>query len=163
MLKQRHLVALAFALGADILVLNADLTADDVQQLDGLARWLVRQGHLATFAVTPAPPSVDLDGAMGTIRGRLGDLIVDADLAAGPPSDEPAPAFLAAIWDFDHHVGGVPASTGQFLGLDLEIIAPLSLDEEQGASIPGLSGLRHVYARPFCSDDFVRKASPTAR
>lgn len=161
--KQRHLVALAFARGADILVLDADLAAEDVQQLDGLARWLVRQGHLATFAVTPAPSGVDLAGTLGTIRGRLGDLIVDADLAAGPPSDEPTPAFLAAIWDFDHQVGGVPTSTGQFLGLDLEVIAPLSLDEEQGAAIPGLLGLRHVYARPFCSDDFVRKASPTTR
>lgn len=158
---QRHLVALAFACGADILVLDADLTADDFQQINGLARWLVRQGHIATFAVTPAPSRVDCGGALGAIRARLGDLVVDADLAAGPPSDEPAPAFLAAIWDFDHRVSGVPASTGQFLGLDLEIIAPASLDEEQGAAIPGLLGLRHVYARPLCSDDFVRKAPPT--
>lgn len=159
---QRHLVALAFARGADILVLDADLNAEDVQQLDGLARWMIRQGHIATFTVTPAPPCVDRDGTMGAIRRRLGDLIVDANLAAGPPSPEPLPAFLAAVWDFDHQLDGVPASTAQFLGLDLEVTAPASPDEEHGAAITGLPGLRHIYARPFCSGDFVCKAPPTA-
>ncbi|WP_374470245.1 hypothetical protein [Phenylobacterium sp.] len=159
---QRHLLALAFARGADILVLDADLTPADVEQFVWLARWLVRQGHLATFAVTGAPDRTDAVGAMGAIRARLGDLLVDANVAAGPPSDEPDPAFLAAVWDFDQVLDGVPASTAQFLGLDLEVIAPVSPDEEVGASVPGIPGLRRVYARPFCSGDFAHEAPPTS-
>lgn len=159
---QRHLVALAFARGADIVVSEADFSQEDVEELDGLCRWLIRQGHLAAFGIVPAPVATDPSGPMGAIAGRVGALTVDANLAAGPPPAEPLPAFLAPVWEFDHQLDGQPASTAQFLGLDLEVVAPPSPDEEVGASVPGLPSLRLVYARPLCSAAFAHQAPPTS-
>jgi hypothetical protein len=146
---QRHLMALAFASGADIDIIDLDLTPVEFRQLHDLCGWLLHQRVLAAFTLIPAPSPVSAAGAMGAIRQRVGELVTNACLGAGPRPAEPAPAFLMQVWDFDHQVGGVPASTANFLGLDLEVLAPPSNDEEAGVVIPGLPGLRLLRVGPI--------------
>jgi hypothetical protein len=52
------------------------------------------------------------------------------------------------VWAFDHERDGRPASTARFCGLDLELTASPSSDEETGVPLPGRTGLWVVEARP---------------
>lgn len=148
MLTQRHVLALAFARGADIEVMDIDLTPSEADQLGHLCAWLSKQGDLAAFTLSTTPARITQTGALGAIRQRLGSLTVDACLASGPRPNAPSPAFLMPVWAFDHLLGDLPASTANFLGLDLEVVAPPSEDPEVGAAIPGLPGLRLLHIRP---------------
>ncbi len=161
--RRRHYVALALCHGATVTVREVDLSPSEADELAGLFAWLVRQGQVACAAVQPISVVLGREGMLDVLRRAFGDLIVDADLAAGPPPTETAPAFLMPVWPFDDHLDGLPASTGVFLGLDLELLASPSPDEEVGFPLPGQAGLWVVHARPLCSGDLARQADPTAQ
>ena len=144
-------VAFCLSRGATLHVHDASLTTTEAGEIGGVLAWLARQGHVACFTIQPpAPAGEGREGVLAALRRALGDLTVDADLAAEPPPPEPEPAFLVPVWAFDHEVGGQPATTANFLGLDLELVASPSPDEEVGFALPVRLGLWLVRAR-VCS------------
>ncbi len=161
--RHRHYVALSLCQGATVTAHEVDLSPAEADELAGLFAWLVRQGQVACAAVQPASAMLGLQEMLEALRQTLGGLVVDANLAAGSPPQEPAPAFLLPVWPFDHDLGGQPASTGVFLGLDLELVASPSPDEEVGFPLPGRAGLWVVHARPLCSTDLGRQSPSTAQ
>ena len=148
---RRQRIAFATTRGASLHVIDADLSAAEVEEVETVLAWLVRQGQVAAFSIAaPMPAVAGRQGALWALRVTFGALTVEANLAAGPPPPEPPPAFLAAVWPFDHEVDGLPATTANFLGLDLELVASPSPSEEVGFALPGRQGLWLVRAR-VCS------------
>lgn len=148
-LTSRHLVAVAFARGGDVVAHEAGLCAADAERLKHLVAGLAALGHVASYSISSAGTTASGADLVDVLRRRLGSLAVDAVLAAGPALPEPSPGFLAPVWPFDHELGGMPASTARFCGLDLELIATPSPDEELGARLPGREGRWLVHARPL--------------
>lgn len=141
-------VAAAFSIGGDVAVWRAWLTEVQAGHLDRALSALADLGHVAAFTIAPER-EVDWAKMIGDIRSRCGALAVDACLMASEHQRQAQPAFLMPVWPFDHELDGSPASTAQFLGLDLELIAARSPSEEVGACIPGRDGRWLVYARPM--------------
>lgn len=149
LLITRYVVAVAFARGGDVVAHDVQLGIADANRLEHLLAGLAALGHVAAFSIGPTGATGSGEELIACLRQKCGSVAVDAILAAKRPRPEPPPAFLAAVWPFDHKLGGMPASTARFCGLDLELIAMPSLDEELGIVLPGHEGLWLVHARPL--------------
>lgn len=142
------IVGVAFANTAEVRGWRVMATREDGEHIKRTLRNLVHLGHVASFSVRSGGGG-SFEDLVGELRSRVGDLQVDICLAAGEPSIDPPPSFLMPIWAFDHVIEGAPASTGRLLGLNLELIATPSFDEEFGAHLPGHSGRWLIRARPM--------------
>ena len=142
-----HVVAVCYTRGAEVTVWPVQL--DDRQRglLAGVLSSLLELGHLAMFRIVK-DQTCDWERLIVDLGSRVGGYTIEACLAS-PAFSSTAPAFVIPVWPFDHEVEGAPASTGQFLGLDLEVIATASPDQEVGARLPGRDGLWLIHARPM--------------
>jgi hypothetical protein len=142
-----HLVAVCYSRGADVTIWRVQLDDRQRGQLAGVLSSLLELGHLAMFRIVK-DQTYGWDRLIVDLGSRVGAHTVEACLAS-PAFGSPAPAFVIPVWPFDHEIDGAPASTGQFLGLDLQVIATPSPDQELGAHLPGHNGLWLIQARPM--------------
>lgn len=126
----------------------ANLTALQVEHVERVLESLRQLGHVATFAAGPLRGLGWVD-PIERLRSRCGSLVVDACLKASAGRDPAPPAYLMPVWPFDHEIDGSPASTAQFIGLDLTVTTSPSPDEEVGVTLPGRAGLWLIHARPM--------------
>ncbi len=126
----------------------ANLTALQVEQVERMLESLRQLGHVATYAAGPLRELGWVD-PIERLRFRCGSLAVDACLNASADRDQAPPGYLMPVWPFDHEIDGSPASTAQFIGLDLTVTASPSFDEEIGVALPGRAGLWLIHARPM--------------
>ncbi len=145
---RRRVVAVALARGATVLALDADLTPADEGELAGLLDHLTRQGVVACFSIAPAGGRLGRMGVLDALRPHVGRDALEATLAAGAPPSEPRPAFLCSVWPFEPGAHGLIAA-GQFLGLDLELFASPSTDEEAGFRLPTFENAFALYTAPL--------------
>lgn len=141
-------VALAFANGADLVTWRVSLDHGQRLKLECMLGALRDLGHLAAFRICAAEPA-DWPGFIKALRQRVGDLVLDVLSDGDPSRSGPPPAFLMPVWPFDHEVEGRLASTGRLLGLDLQLTATPTLDQEFGAHLPGCDGLWLIHAQPL--------------
>lgn len=143
-----YLIAVAFSRGGDVINWSVSLKIDQVEQLKGALNALRDLGHVAAFAIRHSQSTSWME-VQNDLRSRCGGIALDACMLGQARSDQPQPTFLMPVWAFDHELDGAPASTGQFLGLDLELIATPSSDDELGAHLPGRAGRWFIHARPL--------------
>ncbi|PHY22392.1 hypothetical protein [Caulobacter sp. BP25] len=160
---RKYLVAFATSLGAEVSCSIVDLAPREVDELGDLFAWLRHQGSIVAFSIRPATGSIGSVGLHTLLRELFGDILIDVCLAADPIEAEVPPAYLAPFWPFDHQREGKLASTANFLGLNLEVLATPSDVEEEGCLLPGRPGLWMISARPICSGELFRKFPPTAQ
>lgn len=134
-----YLVTAAFARNGEVMAWRVMMAMDQVERLRRTLGHMAQLGALASFAIVPNAPSSPAD-VLDQLRDRCGSLLVDACRDAMVPPRWSQPAFLMAVWAFDHEIDGRPASTGQLLGVDLELVAIPSPDEDSGAILPGRDG-----------------------
>lgn len=142
-----HLVAVCFASGADVAVWRVRMEEEQHKRLTAVLTTLLALGHVATFVIDEER-HCGWQQLVNGIADRIGGHVLDACMESSPPR-LPMPAFVMPVWPFDHEIGATPASTAQFLGLDLELTATPSSDEELGAFLPGRSGRWLIHARPL--------------
>lgn len=155
-MTRKYLVTFAASLGAEVTCKVVDLVAKEADELRDLFAWLRHLGCVAAFSIRPAEGSIGSPVLHFLLREAFGDLLIDAGMGPGPIRERPEPAFLIPVWPFDHELDGMPASVGNFLGLDLEILAMPAESEEDGCFLPGLPGTWMVSARPICSGELAR-------
>lgn len=143
-----YLVTASFAGSGDVTAWHVTMAMDQVERLTRTLGHMAQLGAIASFAIVPDAPSSPAD-VLDQLRRRCGALLVDACLNSVVPSRWLQPAFLMPVWPFDHEIDGRPASTGQLLGLDLELIATPCPDEERGAILPGRDGRWLIEAHPM--------------
>lgn len=143
-----RLIAVAFANRADLLCWRLRSQGDEGEEIDQALSTLQALGHVAAYSVGEVE-TVDRQGFMAALRDRLGPIVDDAVACRPPPLGDPPPAFLMPVWPFDHEVDGQPSSTGRLLGLDLQLTATPTSDEEVGAHLPGRDGLWLIHAQPL--------------
>lgn len=142
------LVAVAFAHPAKVDACRLYMSREEGEHIERTLCNLLDLGHIVAFTVqhigggTTAEPIEQL-------RLRVGREVLDACQDAPKAPTRPSPAFLMPIWGFDHEFEGSPAATGRLLGLDLELIATPSSDEELGAYLPGRDGRWLIHASPM--------------
>ncbi len=134
-----YLIVAAFGGSGDVTAWHVTMAMDQVERLTQTLGHMADLGTVASFAIVPDAPLSPV-GLLDQLRRRCGGLLVDACLDPVVPPRWLQPAFLMPVWPFDHEIDGRPASTGQLLGLDLELIATRSPDEERGAILPGRIG-----------------------
>lgn len=141
-------VAIALAHSGELISFRVSASRAQQARLQQALSHLLNLGHVAAFSIRPAE-----DAAWHTLLeqlcARCGSFVVGACIDPPAPPIAITPSFLMPVWAFDHEVGGLPASTGQLLGLDLELIATPSGDEEHGAHLPGRNGRWLIHARPL--------------
>lgn len=141
-------VVVAFAADAQLSAWQAYLTPAERNRLTSTLETLRGLGHIAAFRLEPATNAVRAGEVLDRLHHRLGSFVVDAATRSGCLDVLPAPAYLMPVWPFDHAIGGMPASTGRFLALELELVATPA-DDEIGTHIAGLDGSWFVHARPL--------------
>ncbi len=141
-----YLITVAFAGGGDVTAWRVAMVMDQVDQLTRTLGHMAELGTIASFAMVPDDPSSPVV-VLDQLRQRCGSMLVDACLDASVPTRWVQPAFLMPVWAFNHEIDGRPASTGQLLGLDLELIATPSPDEERGMILQGRDGRWLIEAR----------------
>lgn len=146
--RSEQTVALAFASGADLMVWRVSLGGGQCGKLERILQALHDLSHLAAYRIGCVEPA-DWTALIEALRQRVGDLVLDVLRDDDPYCAGPAPAFLMPVWPFDHEVQGRPASTGRLLGLDLQLLATPTLDQEVGAYLPGRDGLWLIHAQPL--------------
>jgi hypothetical protein len=134
-----YLVTAAFAGSGEVTAWRVTMAMEQVERLTQTLGHMADLGTIASFGIVPDAPLSHVD-VLDQLRRRCGGLLVDACLDSVVPSRWLQPAFLMPIWPFDHEIDGRPASTGQLLGLDLELNATPSPGEERGAILPGRIG-----------------------
>jgi hypothetical protein len=142
------IVAVAFAHTAEVLAWKAAVTGEERELIRCTLRNLFDLGHVASFSVRSGG-SVAADNIVDELRSRIGGLTVDACSVAPVSRHHILPAFLMPVWPFDHKVEGALVATGRLLGLDLDLVATSSPDEETGAHLPGRAGRWLIHARPM--------------
>jgi hypothetical protein len=141
-------IAVAFTRSAKVVTWRAPLSNEQVQLLERCLANLLDLGHVAAFDIG-ADHQAGWTELIKELRSRCGELAVEACLSATVCREQVRPAFLMPVWAFDHEIDGAPASTAQFLGLDLEMIATPSPYEELGVHLPGHAGRWQIHARPM--------------
>ncbi len=141
-------VTVAFAHTGEVCAWQTFLTKERGEAIDRTLYNLLDVGHVAAFSIEPTLKIIRWSELMAHLRSRCGVETFQACVAA-PPCRSEAPAFLMQVWPFDHEIAGAPASTGRLLGLDLELIATPSPDEERGVYLPTRDGLWLIHARPL--------------
>ncbi len=141
-------VAIAFAQSAEVQAWHMAISGEEGEDICRTLGNLFDLGHIAGFSIRPVG-DCSFGSLIADLETRLGAVTVGACLKAAGPSAHVRPAFLVPVWPFDHEIGGRPGSTGRFLGLDLELIATPSPDEELGAHLPGRDGLWLIHAGPM--------------
>lgn len=161
-IAERRVVAVALSRGASILVREADLTPAEQAEITDLLVHLVRQGVVACFTLgPPAEGNRGRQNVLDALRPHVGHDVMESTLAAGPPPGESPPAFLCSVWPFTPGAHGLVA-TGLFLGLDLDLYAYPSDDEETGFRLPLFDQSFLLHAAPV-SAGFELQAPTTAR
>ncbi len=146
--RAESVIAIAFAHSAEVQAWRLTITRKEREHINCTLLNLRNLGHVASFSIQDIGGGTVQDFA-AELRSLIGSLPVDVSCDARKVTVSPAPAFLMPVWRFDHAVRGLPASTGCLLGLDLELIATPSFDEEFGAHLPGHSGRWLIRARPM--------------
>lgn len=141
-------VTVAFAQSGEVAAWRSALERDEVERLTQTLGHMAELGAIASFAIV-SDASASFTDVVDQLRHLCGALMVDACLTALSPPRWTRPAFLMPVWAFDHESDGKPASTGHLLGLDLEVTATPSCDEEWGAVLPGRAGRWLIEARPI--------------
>jgi hypothetical protein len=141
-------VAVALAHTAEVQAWQLTVSREEREGIEGTLRNLLDAGHVAAFSVRPVGGAT-VEEFVDHLRSRIGSVVVDAcrDATEGPV--DRAPAFLMPVWGFDQAIGGLPVATGRLLGLDLDLIATPSPDQEQGAHLPGHDGRWLIHAGPM--------------
>ncbi len=134
-----YLVTAALAGSGEVTAWRVTMVMDQVERLTQTLGHMADLGTIASFAIVPDAPLSPV-GLLDQLRRRCGSQLVDACLDSVVPPRWLQPAFLMPVWPFDHEIDCRPASTGQLLGLDLELVAIPSPDEERGATLPGRIG-----------------------
>lgn len=132
-------VTVAFAQIGKVAGWRATMTRDEVERLTQTLGHMAELGALASFAIEDDASLLFTD-VVDQLRRHCGPLMVEACLNAPSLPRWTRPALLMPVWAFDHEIDGRPASTGQLLGVDLELVAIPSPDEESGAILPGRDG-----------------------
>ncbi len=141
-------VAVCFSHTGEIATWRVRLKEAQIRRLEGALGHLLNLGHVAAFSVRLGEETSWAE-ILHQLRSRCGDLIVGACLdPPGVHKVQPA-SLMIPVSSFDHEINGLPTATGQLLGLDLELIATPSPDEELGAYLPGRNGLWLIHARPL--------------
>lgn len=109
-------------------------------RLQALLEHLRALGRVAWYTSQLPPAWSVMDRTVDAIAGAVGRFTVDAALASPPTTPGPAPAWLLPLWAFDHQIAGRPASTADFVGLPLKVVATPADDDEDGAYLPGWPG-----------------------
>lgn len=141
-------ISVAFAHRGEVQSIRVQLTSGQRTRLHRALTHLLDIGHVAAFGIQHAA-SGGWSDLIQLLRARCGSFVVGACLDPPAPPHALAPSFLMPVWAFDHEIEGRPAATGQLLGLDLELVATPSDDEEHGAHLPGRNGRWLIYARPL--------------
>lgn len=142
------IVAVAFACSGEVLAWTAVACGEERELIRCTLSNLLDLGHVASFSIRSGV-SATVNDIVDELRSRIGCQTVDACSASPVPCNDAPPAFLVSVWPFDHLVGDAPAATARLLGLDLELIATPSSDDELGAHLPGRDGLWLVHASPM--------------
>ena len=142
------LVAVAFAHTAEVHAWRVTMSREEGEHIERTLRNLLDLGHVAAFSVRHSNAGA-VSNLVEQLRSRVGGMVLDACIEATEAPRTPLPAFLMPVWSFDHAIGGLPAATGHLLGLDIELIASPSSDEEVGALLPGRVGLWLIHAQPL--------------
>lgn len=151
LILDRRIFSVAFCNGE---VANFGLAGSPAERerVCALLNGLSHLGRVAAWRVGPMPEALAADHVVDALAGRVGRLAVGAVLAAPQTSPEPQPAWLMPISAFDNVAGQAPAATARLFGLDLEVVAVRSKDEELGLKLPGHDGLWVLRALPFGTD-----------
>lgn len=145
----RRTVAIAFSNGADLISSNVVLSGDEEDRLNQFLSWFQELGHIAAYSIA-VEVRHSWAGILGMLRARLGSLAAAATRGLRlSESSITAPTYLMRVGPFDHELEGAPTAVAHLLGLDLELIATRSSDEEYGAHLPGRDGLWLIHARPM--------------
>lgn len=145
----RWVVAVAHACGGDIATFLTTATRTEIGKLERTLQGLADLGYVAAYAVEAVGSTESLAHLFEALSNRVGRIVLEAVMGALPSGGTVPHAYLVPVWPFDHHLNGHPASTARLLGLDLEVLATPSPDEEQGVSLPGRHRLWIVHARPI--------------
>lgn len=141
-------VSVALSRSAEILTFLMHVRREEREEIDQILHNLADLGHVATFNITDSVLRTRSE-LQQALRSRFGDVVVTACSKPGAWRAEVRPAFLMPVWAFDHVLDGQLASTGRFLGLDLELVALSTSSEEAGVTLPGQEGRWLIYARPL--------------
>jgi hypothetical protein len=145
-LRKPTIVAVALTHTAEVRAWKANVTEEREAVIRRTLRNLLDLGHVASFSVR-ADDDCESDDVVAEFRTLLGGFVVDACSTAPEPRDDVPPAFLMPVWSFNHLVEGLPSASGRLLGLELELIATPSPDEELGTCLPGHVGRWLILAR----------------
>jgi len=158
--KTRRKVLIATA-HAELLAWTASLDKTEWERTDAVLAGLAQLGHVVRFSIGPTSGSIGHAELLSKLKRQFGDFVVDALCRAPPPRGDPAPAYLMPVWGFDHEVDSLPASTARFLGMDLEVCAKPTEDEELGVTLPNTAGSWLIGARPIHNPHFFGKVRTT--
>ncbi len=142
------IVAVAFAHTAEVKAWPVLVIREERELIGRTLDNLLELGHIAAFSIEPMVQLQYVE-LIERLRSCCGLAVVDACIAAPRYESATAPAFLMPVWAFDHQADGREATTARLLGLDLELVAAPSLDEELGAHLPGRNGRWLIHARPL--------------
>ncbi|MBP2512667.1 hypothetical protein [Sphingomonas sp. PvP018] len=146
--RAESIIAIAFAHSAEVQAWRLAITRRERKHINCTLLNLRNLGHVASFSIQDIGGGTVQDFAV-ELRSLIGSLPFDGSRDTRNVAASPAPAFLMPVWRFDHVVRGLPASTACLLGLDLELIASPSFDEELGAHLPGHNGRWLIHAHPM--------------
>lgn len=146
--RVESVVAVVLAHTAEVQTWHLTISKEEREDIKRTLRNLLDLGHVAGFSVDPSRDA-SVQDFVDDLRSRIGSLSVDACREAQEAPMDVPPASLMLVWGFDHAIEGAPASTGRLLGLELELIATPSADEELGAHLPGRVGRWLIHARPL--------------
>ena len=146
---------------AQLLAWSAVLSDEEWRLIEAIVGGLAQLGHVAHFGIQPVGRPASWVQLLTYLSRQFGNFVVDALCQAPPPRGDPAPAYLMPVWAFDHEVDSTPASTARFFGMDLEVRAKPTKDEELGISLPNRAGLWLIGAQPIHAPHFFGKVRTT--
>lgn len=146
--RLESLIAVAFAHTAEVHAWRLNMSREEGERIERTLCDLLDLGHVAGFSIRHISDDTMAD-VIQQLRMRIGDVALHACHEDLEEPIRPTPAFLMPVWGFDHVIGDLPAATGRLLGLELELIATPSPDEELGAYLPGRPGRWLIHAHPL--------------
>jgi hypothetical protein len=142
------IIAFSFAHTAQVRAWPMSVSREERELIGRTLSNLLELGHIAAFSIEPIDELLSIE-LIDRLRSHCGKAVVNACIAAPRHESATAPVFLMPVWAFDHQADGRVATTARLLGLDLELFADPSLDEDLGAHLPGRNGRWLIHARPL--------------
>ena len=149
MSEAHYLVAVTFASPAKTRCWLVTLSELHRAELERALGWFAKLGHSATYSVAIAEKVSGWGELRLLLREEAGSIVWDAVEGCPLTQPEELPFMLVPVWPFDDERDGFPVSSARFQGVDIEVSAVPSFDEEQGFSIPGRPGLWLPFIMPF--------------